>query len=119
VSSDKKDIDYEAMRSDKRFDVRLSMELVLDGRAVTGATRNVSLGGVCVELERKLQEKAYLRFNLFLVEEEIESVTASALDLTGTVQWTAESENGYAAGIKFANLTNAQKAALEARLKNV
>ncbi len=110
---------HENLRSAPRFDIRLSVELQLDGRAETGTTRNVSMGGVCIEINRQLKEGSFLSFRLFLVEEEIESAEEKPLDLVGTVQWATESERGFAMGIKFGNLTLTQRKALEARLTAV
>jgi hypothetical protein len=109
-------VNPENKRSTPRFNIRLSVELQLDGRTTTGTTRNVSVGGICIELERRLTEGSYLAFKLFLVEDDIESDDEKPLDLVGTVQWAAESEKGFAMGIKFGNLTRAQKTTLEARL---
>lgn len=102
-----------------RYNIRLSAELKIDAGTVTGTTRNLSMGGVCVEIDRPVAEGKLIRLTLFIVEEDIEAEGARGLDLTGTVQWMAEGDRGYAVGIKFGNLTAAQQAALTNALKAV
>jgi hypothetical protein len=102
-----------------RFNVRLSAELKIDAQRLTGVTRNLSTGGVCVEIDRPITEGKLIRLTLFIVEDEIETEGARGLDLTGTVQWLAEGDRNYAVGIKFGNLTAQQQGALTNALKAV
>ena len=102
-----------------RFNIRLSAEIHVEGKAVTGTTRNLSTGGVCLEIDRPLPEAHLVRLTLFVVEDDVETEGARGLDLTGTVQWTAEADTGYAIGIKFGTLTAAQTTALGNALKAV
>ena len=102
-----------------RFSIRLSAELKVDALRLTGLTRNLSTGGVCVEVDRPIPEGKLLRLTLFIVEDEIETEGARGLDLTGTVQWVAEGDRNYAVGIKFGNLTAAQQTSLTNALKAV
>ena len=102
-----------------RFNVRLSAELKVDQLRLTGTTRNLSTGGVCVEVDRPIAEGKLIRMTLFVVEEDVETEGARGLDLTGTVQWMAEGDRNYAVGIKFGNLNAAQTTALNNALKAV
>jgi hypothetical protein len=102
-----------------RIPLRLSAELRIGGRLVTGTTRNLSDGGVCVELDLPLAEGSTVNLTLFVVEEEIEAEGARGLDLTATVRWTAEGERGYSAGLQFEGLSAIQKAGVERALKAV
>ncbi|HEY7958288.1 MAG: PilZ domain-containing protein [Polyangia bacterium] len=102
-----------------RFPVRIGAELRLEGRTLTGTTRNLSSGGVCLEIDRPLTEGALVRLTLFSIEDDVETEGARGLDLTGTVQWSAEADRGYAIGIKFGNLSASQAKALERALKVV
>lgn len=102
-----------------RYNVRLSAEMKIEGRVVTGTTRNLSTGGVCVEIDRPVAEGKLIHVRLFIVEDEIETEGARGLDLTGTVQWMAEADRGYAVGIKFGNLTAQQSTALTNALKAI
>jgi hypothetical protein len=100
-----------------RFNIRLSAELKIENKIVAGTTRNLSSSGVCVELDRVVPEGKQLGLKLFIVEDEIEAEGARSLDVTGTVQWTAEAERGYAVGIKFINLTPQQSQQLQNALR--
>lgn len=102
-----------------RFDVRLSAELRVEGRVITGTTRNLSSGGVCLEIDRPMKEGALIRLTLFMVEDDVESEGARGLELMGTVQWSAEADRGHAIGVKFGNLNSAQSAALANAVKAV
>ena len=106
-------------RRDTRLTIKLSAELRIEGKTVTGSTRNLSSGGVCLELDRPIAEGSLVRFKLFVVEDGIETEGARGLDLTGTVQWAAESDNGHTVGIKFGALSPAQSAMLANALKAV
>ncbi len=102
-----------------RYNIRLSAELKVDAATVTGTTRNLSTGGVCVEIDRPVAEGKLIRLKLFIVEDDVEAEGARGLDLTGTVQWMAEGDRGYAVGIKFGNLNATQTTALNNALKAV
>ncbi|MCU1282782.1 MAG: hypothetical protein JWM53_6328 [bacterium] len=102
-----------------RFNVRLSAELRIETLRLTGTTRNLSTGGVCVEIDRPVAEGKLIRLTLFIVEDDVETEGARGLDLTGTVQWVAEGDRNYAVGIKFGNLNASQTAALTNALKAV
>lgn len=102
-----------------RFNIRLSAELMVDAHRLTGTTRNLSIGGVCVEIDRPVAEGKLIRMTLFVVEDDVETEGARGLELTGTVQWVAEGDRNYAVGIKFANLNAAQTTALTNALKAV
>ena len=84
-----------------RFDIRLSAELKIENARLTGTTRNLSIGGVCVEVDRPIGEGKQLGLTLFIVEEDIE----------------AEGDRGYAIGIRFADMTAQQKTALNNALR--
>jgi hypothetical protein len=102
-----------------RFGIRLSAELKVEGRTLTGVTRDLSTGGVGLTLDRPLAEGAFVRVMLFVVEDDVEAEGAHGLDLTGTVQWVAESDHGYSVGIRFGTLTAAQSGALQNALRTV
>lgn len=102
-----------------RLSVRLSAELQHDNKTLAGTTRNLSISGVCVEIDRMIPEGQQLALRLFIVEDEIETEGARGLDLKGTVQWTAEADRGYAVGIKFARLTPQQEKQLQNALRAI
>jgi hypothetical protein len=109
----------ENQRTAKRYDIRIGAELRVEGKVITGTTRNLSTGGLCVEIDRPMAEGALVRLTLFTVEEDVETEGARGLELTGNVQWVAEADRGYAIGLKFGNLTAAQSTALAKAIKAV
>jgi len=102
-----------------RFNIRLSAEVKVDAHRMTGTTRNLSTGGVCLEIDRPVAEGKLIRLTLFVVEDDVETEGARGLELTGTVQWMAEGDRSYSIGIKFGNLNAAQTTALNNALKAV
>src|SRR5262249_54878949 len=102
-----------------RYNIRLSAEVRVDALRLTGTTRNLSISGVCVEVDRPVAEGKPLRMTLFVVEDDVETEGARGLELNGTVQWMAEGDRNYAIGIKFADLSPAQTSALVNAIKTV
>ena len=102
-----------------RYPVRLSAELRMQSGVVTGMTRNLSSGGVCLKIDRPLGEGAAVQLKLFIVEDDVEAEGARGLELSGTVQWTAEADDGYTVGLQFQNLSPQQKTAIENAIRNV
>jgi PilZ domain len=106
-------------RRQTRHALRVSAEVKVGTRVITGTTRNLSQGGVCLELDTSLAEGDPVALRLFLVEEDIEAEGARGLDLIGSVQWSAEAERGFAIGVQFHGLTGTQAAALAATLQKL
>jgi len=102
-----------------RYAIRLSAELRVGNQLLTGVTRNLSAGGVCVEIDRPLEEGSKLRLTLFVVEDDVEAEGAHGLGLAATVQWAAEADRGWALGLKFDPLTPQQATALATALRAV
>lgn len=102
-----------------RYDIRISAELRTGERTLLGTTRNLSTGGVLLEVERELAEGADLAIRLFVVEDDIESAGGSGLDLSGTVQWCAEADRGFHVGVQFVRMTDVQTRALSRALAAV
>jgi hypothetical protein len=102
-----------------RYDVRLGAELRIEGRSLTGSTRNLSIGGVGLEIDRPIPEGALVQITLFVVEDDVEAEGARGLELSGTVQWVAEGDRGYSVGLKFSALTPAQTKSLATALQSL
>ncbi|MEO6951895.1 MAG: PilZ domain-containing protein [Polyangia bacterium] len=84
-----------------RFVIALSAEVKTPTFQTAGTTRNVSTGGVCVEIDRDIPEGQVVEIVLFLVEDDIEAEGKRALSLTGAVQWSGEGDRGYQVGLRF------------------
>jgi hypothetical protein len=79
-------------RKSPRIDVRLSAEVIHQGRVFTAITRNLSVGGVCLETKVAVPDGADLGVGLFLVYEDVEDATRPPLALQAKVAWSAPSE---------------------------
>jgi hypothetical protein len=97
--------------------MRLSAEVITPQFSVVGVTRDVSTGGVCVELDRLIADGELVDLKLFLVEDDIEAVDARALIIPARVQWSAEGDRSYAHGLRFESATPDKIAMLENALK--
>ena len=112
---------YSKTRQSPRVVVRLSAELKLGGQTHTVVTRNVSLGGVCLEGGPPLAQDAEVRIALFLVIDDVEDAVRPPLDVRGKVAWCTPAEGGQPAvtGIEFLGLSAHQQAGLGKYLKAV
>ena len=103
-------------RAHPRYEIRLSAEIDLGGGALAAAvTRDLSLGGACVESAHRLEDGADLQLSLFVVVDGIEEASLPPLRVRASVQWTAENEDAplearHIAGLKFAPLSEAESA---------
>jgi uncharacterized protein (TIGR02266 family) len=82
----------EHRRTDRRYERRVAIEVVHDGARVSAFTRNISLGGVFVDMEQALPfgAKVALRFAVPTQPEPIE--------VSGQIRWI-EMEEGRVRGI--------------------
>lgn len=81
-------------RTDPRYDRLLGVELVVNGQTVTASCRNLSLGGVFVEVVDPIpvQTTIQVRFRV--------PTQAEVIDVTGEVRWVEKPlEPGRATGL--------------------
>jgi uncharacterized protein (TIGR02266 family) len=80
-------------RTDARYDRRLEVEIVAEGRRQVGHCRNISLGGMFLEIAETLavQTTIQVRFRVPTQPEPI--------DVTGEVRWIEPGGAGQAAGM--------------------
>jgi uncharacterized protein (TIGR02266 family) len=80
-------------RTDPRYDRRLEVEIVAEGRRQVGHSRNISLGGLFVETTEALpvQTTIQVRFRVPTQPEPI--------DVTGEVRWIEKTDSGQAVGL--------------------
>ena len=101
-------------RQHPRIDAKLSAEITIYDEVFTATTRDISEGGVGLDLDRPLDEGQTLSLNLFLVVDEVEDETAAPLKVKGKVAWCAETEDGaWAAGVRFEDIAENQRAWLK------
>jgi c-di-GMP-binding flagellar brake protein YcgR len=102
---------FDRRRQFTRVPIRMSAEVHLDGEVFTATTRDLSEGGVGIELRESLPEGKEVTLGLYLVVDDVEDERAPALWVKGRVTWTAEIDNArYTAGIRFEVITEEQKA---------
>lgn len=106
-------------RQTPRHPVRLSAEVRHDGRTYTAVTRDLSVGGVCIEAQQVAPEGAVLEVGLFLVVDDVEDASRPPLAMRGKVAWVAPGVGGApgAMGIRFDGLSAKQMAGITGFLK--
>jgi c-di-GMP-binding flagellar brake protein YcgR len=98
-------------RQFQRTQIRMSTEVHLAGATLTATTRDLSEGGVGIELSRALPEGAEVTLGLFLVVDDVEEERVPPLWVKGRVVWAGEVDDGrHAAGVRFEVITDQQKA---------
>jgi uncharacterized protein (TIGR02266 family) len=79
-------------RTDPRYDRRLEVELVADGKRQVGYSRNISLGGMFVETAEVLAVQTTIQVRFYVPTQ------PEPIDVTGEVRW-AEKGSGERPGI--------------------
>ncbi len=93
-----------------RLPIRVGAELQLPAMELTCATRNLSLGGVGMVLDRAVPEGALTMVSLYLVVDDVEDTDAEPLELAARVVWCrATGPETYEAGLQFQESTEAQR----------
>ena len=101
---------FSQQRQHQRTQIQMSAEVHLGGLTVTATTRDLSEGGVGIQLGRALPEGAEVTLGLFLVVDGVEEERVPPLWVKGRVVWAGELDEGrFAAGIRFEVITDAQK----------
>jgi c-di-GMP-binding flagellar brake protein YcgR len=100
-------------RAHQRFNLHLSAELLLGDNTITAVTRDLSVGGCCLESAYALPEGAILELSLFLVVDGLEDADTPPLVVGARVQWTAHNEEAeidsrHLAGLRFEDVTAEQ-----------
>jgi c-di-GMP-binding flagellar brake protein YcgR len=101
---------YDRRRQFQRIQIRMSAEIHLAGNTFTGTTRDLSEGGVGIEVGKALPEGEEVTLGLFLVVDDFEEERVPPLWVKGRVAWSGELDDGrHMAGIRFEVITDAQK----------
>ena len=106
-------------RKNPRYAIRLSAEVAYNGKVFTAVTRDLSIGGLCLETDRLLPEGQALQMGLFLVVDDVEDANTPVLEMRGKVAWAAAGDEGRPStmGIRFEALSASQMAGLNRLLK--
>lgn len=97
-------------RQHARLALRMSAEVHTEGGMFIAVTRDLSEGGVAVELPPRLPEGELVTLGLFLVVDDVEEERVPPLWVKGRVVWSADCDaGGSVAGIRFEVITPAQQ----------
>ncbi len=97
-------------RAHPRLPIRIGAEIQLPSMELTCATKNLSLGGVGMELDRAVPEGALAIVTLYLVVDDVEDAEGEPLELPARVVWCrATGPEAYEAGFQFEEPTAAQR----------
>ncbi len=106
-------------REHVRLDIRMSAEIRTARALFTATTRDLSEAGAGLETDRALTEGEEIALGLFLVLDGVESETPP-LWVKAKVAWVGETDAGsHTAGVRFAVITNEQRAWLRGVLTHV
>lgn len=101
---------YSHRRQFQRTQIQMSAEVHLGESTMTGTTRDLSEGGVGLEVSKALPEGSEVTLGLFLVVDGVEEERLPPLWVKGRVAWAGELDDGrHAAGVRFEVITDAQK----------
>ncbi len=108
-------------RAHERVAVVLSADIAVGRRRFTAITKNLSVGGCCIEGAYPLPEGSEVALRLFVVVDGIEDAGMPAMAMTASVQWHAEAEAAplacrHLAGLRFDGASSEQRGWLEAFL---
>ena len=106
-------------RAHARLDIRMSAEIRTSRAVFTATTRDLSEAGAGLETDRALAEGEEIALGLFLVVDGVETETPP-LWVKAKVAWAGENDAGHhTAGVRFAVITNEQRAWLRGVLAHV
>jgi c-di-GMP-binding flagellar brake protein YcgR len=95
----------ENRRKHIRYNVAVAAEVLWDGDTCAGETRDISMGGVSVSLDRELKENSSVELALILTQDGIEDPDEEPFETKADVMWNAPSDSGaWMIGLRFANL---------------
>jgi hypothetical protein len=89
-------------RAYPRFAIDADVELRLAGAVLRGRTRNISRGGLCVELPRPVERGATVEVAIKLVFDD--AGESEPLVLAARTTWSTELDDGHQVGVQFGGL---------------
>jgi len=92
-------------RQHTRYSIAVQAEVTVDGDTCMGETRDISLGGVSVSIDREVAEKASVELALILTQDGIEDPDEEPFETEAAVMWNAPTDGGeWMLGLRFAGL---------------
>ncbi len=96
----------ENRRKHLRYNVAVSAEVALDGDTCAAETRDISMGGVSISIEKEIKENSSVELALILTQDGIEDPDEEPFETKADVMWNAPSDTGaWMIGLRFANLS--------------
>lgn len=103
-----------------RYDVKAAAEIYTSNDVFSAFTQNLSTSGVCINTNSALQEGSAVGISLFLTDDGIEDPDVEPLNVRGMIVWCTEREDsGFAAGIRFDNMSADKSRSLEQYLEAI
>lgn len=100
-------------RDNVRHDVVVMAEVMINNQLHEGVTRNLSTGGVNVELDVEAPDGERLALTLLLTLDGVEDASAEPFESVATVVWSAPTDSGrWMIGLRFSS-SPAQQGVLE------
>jgi len=105
-------------RQNIRYKVTVTAELLLGNETLTAETRDISVGGISLMLDREIKEGDSVVVTLILTQDGIEDAREKPFQTKAVVIWSAPTDAGtWIAGLRFGTLGQAQTRQLERFLK--
>ena len=89
-----------------RYKVAVAAEVLLDGNPCAAETRDISLGGVSIAIEREVKQNSTVELALILTQDGIEDPDEEPIETKADVIWNAPSDRGaWMIGLRFTGLS--------------
>ncbi len=89
-----------------RFNIEVAAEVYTSKEVLSANTRNLSTTGVCLDLNKALDEGSAIGISLFFTSDGIEDPDAEPLNVKAKVVWCAQKDkDSYSAGASFEAMT--------------
>jgi len=96
----------ENTRAHPRYDIRIGADVQAGDKVITAMTKNLSLGGVGLVLDRAIPEGITILVTLFVVLEDVEDSATEPFEIGARVAWCRRmGPETYEAGLAFEAMT--------------
>ena len=111
---------HDDRRTHQRIKISVSADVTVGDEVVTARVKNLSIGGVGLDLKHPLEQNATVELSLFLVEEGVEDATEGSLVIHAEVIWVSQvKDKRWEAGLRFAPQRADQTALLSHFIRRV
>ena len=97
-------------RGNPRLDRSLRVSVMQDGKSYESISRDFSMSGIQLRTKERLDPKTKLQLSIFVPYDNLSDYgRQKPLRIGGRIVWQNQEENGYSSGIKFDELSPAQR----------